>query len=129
MKLCLDCQEEKPESEFYLTSGRKGGKTGVPGSYCKLCWKLRNHAVNIKHSYGVSRDWYWDKVKAQDGLCAICFKPDTCGRKLAVDHDHDTDQVRDLLCTFCNTALGSFQDNPEILIKALQYLYRWGKEN
>jgi hypothetical protein len=42
--------------------------------------------------------------------------------ELAVDHCHTTGKVRGLLCSTCNTALGSFQDNPAYLKAAIHYL-------
>ena len=44
---------------------------------------------------------------------------------LAVDHDHETGQVRDLLCHNCNRALGLFQDSIETVEAALNYLKKW----
>jgi hypothetical protein len=43
-------------------------------------------------------------------------------KRLGIDHDHTTGQVRGLLCDNCNPALGSFKDNIETLQKAIDYL-------
>lgn len=60
----------------------------------------------------------------QKGLCACCGDPP--GEKaLSVDHDHITGQVRDLLCQRCNPGIGYFQDDPERLQKAIDYLQKW----
>ena len=40
------------------------------------------------------------------------------------DHDHATEQVRELLCNPCNTALGGFKDSAEITSKVAAYLER-----
>lgn len=68
-------------------------------------------------------------VEAQDGLCAICGRPETtrsCAsgepRRLSVDHDHVTGQVRGLLCHGCNVAIGHFGDDVEVLLSAVRYL-------
>ncbi|AQX82044.1 hypothetical protein BWO91_06290 [Plantibacter flavus] len=59
----------------------------------------------------------------QQGACAICRKTEAQnGKALAVDHDHETGRVRGLLCDQCNIALGRFQDSPENLRRALDYL-------
>lgn len=57
-------------------------------------------------------------LKEQDSVCAIC----PSATALHVDHDHQTDEVRGLLCSPCNLALGIFQDSPEILRRAASYL-------
>jgi len=41
---------------------------------------------------------------------------------LAVDHCHDTNKVRGLLCKNCNTAIGLLKENLETMTKALEYV-------
>lgn len=58
-----------------------------------------------------------------DDRCWICQFPESVeNRRLAVDHDHVTGQVRGLLCTRCNQVLGRMHDNPALLRKAAEYL-------
>lgn len=64
---------------------------------------------------------------AQNDLCAICGRPERSMlkgkvRRLAVDHDHKSSKVRGLLCADCNRALGLFQDDPDRLRMAAEYL-------
>jgi hypothetical protein len=66
-------------------------------------------------------------LSAQDGRCAICGA-ERGTRRLAIDHDHTTGFIRGLLCVRCNTGLGSFRDDPELLRKAIEYLDRAAKE-
>ena len=77
--------------------------------------------------FGITLDQYQEMFKKQNGRCAICTEPQS-KRKLAfsVDHDHKTKQIRDLLCGQCNVAIGMFQENIEILEKAIQYLKKHG---
>ena len=80
----------------------------------------RNARYKIK--YGITIEDYDRMFEEQSGLCAICGNPPEEGQLLNVDHDHETGKVRALLCFTCNNGLGSFQDDPELLKKASQYL-------
>ncbi len=63
---------------------------------------------------------------AQDGKCAICgtAEPGGRGKRLHVDHCHETGLVRGLLCYACNTGLGLFRHNSQSLEQAQAYLKR-----
>lgn len=77
--------------------------------------------------YGLTGDQFWDIVKAQQWSCAICkceFEPG--GTRMNVDHNHDTADVRGILCSSCNTGLGMFKDSPDIIDAALAYLEEHG---
>jgi len=82
---------------------------------------------HLKKKYGVNYDWYSKAFSKQNGVCAICKKPETTEIRgkvisLAVDHCHTTGKARGLLCTQCNRGLGLFQDNSESLRSAIEYL-------
>ena len=76
--------------------------------------------------YGISAADYDILLEDQGGVCAICGEPETVKfrgqvRRLAVDHDHETDRIRGLLCHTCNVALVSSHDLAWYL-KAVEYL-------
>lgn len=77
---------------------------------------------HLRDSYGITQDDYDTMLHAQDGKCAICREPPPVGHNLHVDHDHGTNDVRQLLCTNCNTALGKFKDSRQLLLAAVDYL-------
>lgn len=84
--------------------------------------------MNLRR-YGIDLETYNDMLAKQNGVCAICFRGETClkngkPRSLAVDHCHDTGRVRGLLCNSCNRALGYMKDNPDRLRSAAAYLER-----
>lgn len=83
--------------------------------------KERLAAAGRKHEYGITQEEFESKLKQQDYKCAICFRHLD---KPFVDHNHDTEIVRDLLCRDCNSMLGFAKDNIEILESAIQYLRR-----
>lgn len=59
----------------------------------------------------------------QKGRCAICNEHHlNLKQGLCLDHDHETNKVRALLCHNCNRGLGSFKDSAEFIIKAYNYL-------
>jgi|ERR1700677_1336870 len=122
-KFCKECGESKPVSEFYLFRGRKLFYICKPCN-SKLGQQRREFErragsrgfERLKYRcnrFGLSVDWYVAKEKEQDGTCALCHSPESnkCRvstgelRGLSIDHDHETNQVRGLLCFRCNTAL------------------------
>lgn len=70
-------------------------------------------------------------LEAQEGVCAICGKPETKpnAKYLAVDHNHETGVIRGLLCNNCNRALGLLGDNVETLQNAINYLLKHERNN
>ncbi|MBE3118593.1 MAG: hypothetical protein IMZ50_07560 [Candidatus Atribacteria bacterium] len=60
-------------------------------------------------------------LKAQGGVCAICGRIAPAGQMLVVDHDHNSGEVRGLLCQRCNIQLGVLEQ--QLWVKqAMQYL-------
>lgn len=98
----------------------------------KLCRKHRlerkkhDHTdarTSVERSKGLHAGEYEARLEAQGGRCALCKTP--LGRLkqpfLYVDHDHDTKDIRGLLCNGCNTALGKFGDNLDGLEKRMNH--------
>lgn len=89
---------------------------------------------NLQRSFGIGLDEYLNKFQKQKGVCAICSEPETSIgmgktlRRLAVDHDHATGKIRELLCSRCNKTLGMAKDNLELLEKMKQYLIKHSKD-
>lgn len=75
-------------------------------------------------AYGLSVEELAALEERQGGRCAICGRKPK--RRLAIDHDHRTGEVRGLLCRDCNLALGLFGDDVRRLLAALAYLVRRG---
>lgn len=86
------------------------------------CYILTNRDSYLKRKYGITEEQYEDILEAQAGKCGICHrKPKT--RRLAVDHNHKTGEVRGLLCSRCNHGLlGHAHDSIEMLERAIEYL-------
>jgi hypothetical protein len=83
--------------------------------------------ADLKRTYGIDLSWYEAQHAKQDGKCAICCEPETAHIRgktlsLAVDHCHDTGEIRGLLCRACNNAIGALKHDQKLLRKAIDYL-------
>lgn len=146
MKTCQKCKHPKPETEFAIHRHCKGGRRHE----CKDCynalakikysssperikayrartkaWRQSNpeSCLNsrLKKTFGIGLSAYNKMLEQQKGCCQICNSPPGA-RRLGVDHDHQTGQVRGLLCGKCNVILGLSGDSTNILSKAIVYL-------
>jgi hypothetical protein len=82
---------------------------------------------DLKKLYGINLQWYEAQHAKQDGRCAICCEPETAQIRgktlsLAVDHCHETGEIRGLLCRACNNAIGALKHDQKLLRKAIDYL-------
>ena len=90
----------------------------------------RRWELNLMNKYGLEREQIDLMYKEQGGKCKICgtpkWSPSTLDTKaidkLFIDHCHETDAVRGLICQHCNTMLGSAKDNTSTLQNAILYL-------
>lgn len=93
----------------------------------KKHWK-KNSVHESLRQLGITIDIYDDLIEKHQGLCAICNNEETrlsrnggvC--RLAIDHCHSTGKIRGLLCHGCNTGIGKFKDNIDLLQAAITYL-------
>lgn len=85
---------------------------------------MRN--CHLKKKFGGMTNADYDSMLAlQNGVCAICQTSEPGfhgGKHFAVDHDHITGGVRQLLCNRCNAMLGNARDRIDILTGAAAYL-------
>ena len=76
---------------------------------------------NLKRLYGLSPEDYAALLAKQDGRCAICGGL-LNSKTPCVDHDHVTGEIRGLLCSSCNVAIGLMKDDSVLLQKAAEYV-------
>jgi len=131
MKTCKFCGETKEESLF------------VTGRYkCRECHKqyckdrrANNEKLRLKENedmtwrrrlreYGVTKEEFYAIFEKQGGKCAICL--DAITDKDSMDHSHNKNKARGILCTGCNISLGQFEDNISTLKSAIEYLEKYG---
>lgn len=125
MKYCANCAEVKPLAAF----GRNRADPSGLASYCKPCHnkvmadiKAKKHgsvrSYHLKRRYGLTEEQVVARAEQQGSLCLICLRR----RALHVDHDHSTGEVRGLICFPCNGGLGQFEDRPDVMRLAVDYL-------
>ena len=136
-KTCPSCKRILARSEFYINP--KGH-----ASYCKECKQAKRKAwfdtpagkamrarrdhteEHLKARYGMTVSEYNQLLERANGVCEICCKP--TNKKLYVDHCHGSNKIRGLLCRSCNLVLGFANDNPDVLVKAVEYLSKTGEQ-
>lgn len=74
-------------------------------------------------AYGLTDEDYEAMLEAQEYRCAICYEHEVRNVRFAVDHCHKSGKTRFLLCAACNTGLGLFKEDPEILTRAAEYIH------
>jgi hypothetical protein len=91
--------------------------------------KIRDRALQRK--YGITLEQYNQLLADQGGVCAICRKEEQIFyiKRLGVDHNHETKQIRGLLCNNCNRALGLLKDDIKNVERLLWYLYVYLEED
>ena len=80
-------------------------------------------ASYLKSKYGLTVQEWQDMLSEQGGVCAICGEVQE-NRSLCVDHNHETGDVRGLLCVRCNAGIGNFREKPDLFLNAIAYLER-----
>lgn len=120
-------QLKKCASEHYYKN--KGKKKRYAKKYREE-HKEEDFEWRIKRNFGLSKDDWNILFSKQSGCCAICGKHQKdLRRKLGIDHNHSTGQIRGLLCNPCNAAIGSLRADSgiELLQKAIEYIKDYSK--
>lgn len=85
--------------------------------------KTARQKCRLKQNFNISLEVYYEMLEKQNHCCAICGKHENkLKKRLAIDHNHKTGEIRGLLCSNCNLAISLFDDDQTILYKAINYL-------
>lgn len=143
-KRCLKCHADKPLTDYHK---RKRSKDGLQ-QWCKAChgkrviayqrchpeimrtrlrkWRAANPGKTAVASKRYRAKKYGLTLEEHENMMAQT-RCEICGNefdKLHTDHCHKTNKLRGMLCRGCNTGLGHFRDDPEILQAAIAYLQK-----
>jgi hypothetical protein len=131
-KTCPKCGEEKAIDDFYFQRRT-----------CKPCVREHqqrfrdadpdyNRNRNLQRRYGIDVEEYRNLIADHNFACGICKVeiPETIAykgkRSGVVDHNHETGDIRGILCQKCNLVLGHARENTDILYRAIVYLSERG---
>lgn len=139
-KRCSKCRHYLPRTKYHKDKKQIDGLH----NQCKECRREGNKLNNIiphqdkeawanhlYRAYGITVNEYYRMMKDQDGVCAICEKEESVidprnnkPKRLCVDHNHITGDVRGLLCSNCNLGIGYLKSDEgvDLLIQALCYI-------
>ena len=113
-KQCNCCKEVKELSNFYKHTQTKDKLS----TYCKPCILKQCRNAHYKKRYGLT-SLEADTLKKECELCGST-------QQLHIDHNHETNKIRGVLCTNCNRGIGHLKDSPSLLLKAAKYLEKHG---
>lgn len=85
--------------------------------------KVKQHRIN---KYGLTIEQVNAMLLLQNNACAICKIEFFGGVRKVIDHNHKTNKVRAILCSYCNTSLGMVRESVETLENMIKYLKDWG---
>ena len=80
-------------------------------------------ASHLRRHFGITEEQYDALLQRQSGCCAVCQRPATTfSKRLAVDHNHQTLEIRGLLCVNCNRYVIGRHTDANLLDSAARYL-------
>ena len=84
-------------------------------------YKLSARRRLLRHRYGLELEEVEQMIEDQNNKCKICgLEFSVCKKTPSVDHCHDTGKVRGILCSKCNTFLGWYEKNINVITEYLQ---------
>jgi hypothetical protein len=129
IQICPSCHTIKPKDQFHSMYDVRGI---LRPSACISCDTDRAKNKHRKQRYGLNPDEYDAMIVAQHGSCGICKTTEPGGRSGTWHIDHDPrccpgeytcgKCIRGLLCFLCNVGIGRFNNDPELLRQAAQYI-------
>lgn len=128
-KYCSACETTRPATDFGANKRKYDGLA----SECKACSRARSNEryhknpdrsreLTLWNQFGITVADYDDMMTGQQGVCGICRNTCSSGKRLAVDHDHETGRVRGLLCGRCNRGIGFLAHDPARLQAAIAWV-------
>ena len=108
MEVCENCGRGLiPKVRHYCSHTKRYNTRNAKRTEQSRINAVRSHVRNIDHE--------------RLGICPLCQR----AKLLVKDHDHISGRKRSKICSSCNTGLGLFLDDPDLLNRAAEYLKYW----
>lgn len=119
-KICNVCHKLKKTTEFAKNQNAKNNRS-VRRPSCKDC-RIKMEGVGVPREDKLK--WFRDKPVNEPFECPVCKKRTIAGitSKVVLEHNHRTGKAGGWICDSCNTGLGRFKDDVELLKSAIGFL-------
>lgn len=128
-KECANARQRKYAVENKeLIRARNESKVESRKAYYQSQAGIRSsRKAHLKRAFNMKIETYEQMLENQEGKCAICRKEERGVRNsfLAIDHNHSTGEIRGLLCSHCNRAIGLLEENKINFTNAIKYLEKY----
>ena len=119
-KICNVCHKLKKTKEFAKNQDAINNRS-VRRPSCKDC-RIKMEGAGVSRTDRIK--WLKEKPVNEPFVCPICKKRTIAGvtSKVVLEHDHRTGKPGGWICDSCNTGLGRFKDDVELLKSAIEFL-------
>jgi len=119
-KICNICHKLINTTEFAKNQNAKNNRS-VRRPSCRECRK-KLEGVDMNRSE--KKKWSKSKPMNEPFECPICAKRTIAGitSKVVLEHDHRSGKIRGWVCDSCNTGIGRFKDDKELLKRAIKFI-------
>jgi len=120
-KVCRECKIKKDIENFAPNQFGKNNRV-LRRPICRECYSKK-----VKANPKLKREFIAKHPRPEIGEafeCPICLKAIIREHvnDVVLDHSHEDGSIRGWLCSSCNTSLGKFNDDPEILKRAVNWI-------
>jgi hypothetical protein len=125
--MCVECNRNLMKDSTWRFRNPEYGKKWREANKERLSKRRNSDDARrfwLLGRYGLTLDDYDSMLERQGNVCAICQQANKNGKRLSVDHDHVTGNVRQLLCSHCNFVVGFVKDDPSRVLEIYAYLKR-----
>ena len=118
-KICNICHRLLPTTAFARNQNNIRGPVRRPS-----CQECRRTLEGQSPTPREKRQWLTTKPHLEPFECPICGKRTIAGLTCNVDldHNHRTGEIRGWICDSCNTGIGRFKDDIQLLKRAIKYV-------